>query len=361
MMQNRKWTLILSSVVILLPVLAGLLLWNQLPARMATHWGLDGTADGWSGRPFAVFGMPLMLLATHWLCIFITAKDPKNKSQSRKAVGMVFWICPVISLMTSGITYLLALGKELHAGMLVVCAVGLPFIIIGNYLPKCKQNHTIGVRVKWSLENEENWNATHRMAGKLWVLGGIACLLCVFLPEKLAVTASLILVLVISFVPVVYSYLYYKRQRREGTAKLTPTPKGKYHKALTIGSLIFTAVTLLFVGVLCFTGEIAVKYEADSFTVEASYWDDLTVEYEAIDSIAYQEDFEAGMRIFGFGSPRLSMGTFKSDAFGQYTLYAYTRCKAGVVMTVQGKTLVISGIDTDETRAIYEELLTRVP
>ena len=79
MLKQNKRKLLISSAVILLPALVGLLLWNQLPARMATHWGLDGTTDGWSGRTFAVFGMPLMLLATHWLCILITAKDPKSQ------------------------------------------------------------------------------------------------------------------------------------------------------------------------------------------------------------------------------------------------------------------------------------------
>ena len=38
---------------------------------------------------------------------------------------------------------------------------GLMFMVIGNYLPKVKQNNTIGIRVIWTLQDEENWNAAH--------------------------------------------------------------------------------------------------------------------------------------------------------------------------------------------------------
>ncbi|MBR2895453.1 MAG: DUF1648 domain-containing protein, partial [Oscillospiraceae bacterium] len=66
MIKNHKWKLLVSSLLILAPMLVGLLYWNELPGQMATHWGVNGTADGWSSRTFAVVGMPLLLLAMHW-------------------------------------------------------------------------------------------------------------------------------------------------------------------------------------------------------------------------------------------------------------------------------------------------------
>ena len=94
MLRNHKWTSILSSAAILLPILVGLLLWDQLPAQMVTHWGADGTPDGTGSRAFAVWGIPLILLAVHWFCLLFTAKDPASKKISRHALGIVFWICP---------------------------------------------------------------------------------------------------------------------------------------------------------------------------------------------------------------------------------------------------------------------------
>lgn len=110
MLKQNKKMLVLTSVVTLLPVLAGLLLWNKLPEQMATHWGISGTADGWSGRAFAVLGVPAIVLALHWLCVLITAKDPRNKNQGRKAQRMVLWICLVLSLFVNGMVYASAFG-----------------------------------------------------------------------------------------------------------------------------------------------------------------------------------------------------------------------------------------------------------
>ena len=95
MIKKNKWQLIISSVIILMPILAGVLMWNYLPEQLATHWGVGGDPDRWSSKSFAIFGMPLIFLAVHWICIFFTTLDPRNKDQSSKIFGMIFWILPV--------------------------------------------------------------------------------------------------------------------------------------------------------------------------------------------------------------------------------------------------------------------------
>ena len=78
MIKKNKFKLIASSIVILLPILYGLIMWNELPDVMTTHWGADGIADGMSGKAFAVFGSPLILLALHFVCILFTLYDKKQ-------------------------------------------------------------------------------------------------------------------------------------------------------------------------------------------------------------------------------------------------------------------------------------------
>ena len=214
MLKQKKWTLILSSLLILLPTLVGLLLWNQLPERMVTHWGLDGQPDGWSSRTFVVFGMPLLLLALHWLCVFITTRDSKNKEQNGKVFSLVLWTTPAVSLFAAGLSYAPAFGVDVPVAGLTYLLLGTVFLLVGNYLPKCRQNRTIGIKVKWTLENEENWNATHRMAGKLWAAGGVLLLLGVFLPEGLAFLLMFPLILVLAFAPMFYSWNYAKQQHK---------------------------------------------------------------------------------------------------------------------------------------------------
>lgn len=359
MLKKNKGKLILSSVIILLPALFGVLFWNDLPQAMTTHWGPDGTADGWSGRPFAVFGPPLILLAAHWICIWITARDNRNKNQSNKVFGMVLWIIPLTSLFTNGIMYMAAFGRTLHAETVMFLFIGLLFIVIGNYLPKTRQNRTIGIKIKWTLENEENWNATHRVGGRLWVIGGLLFMCCVFLPGRAVPWVLIIGLAILAVIPVLYSYLYHRKQVKAGTAVITPVAVSKTEKLVVRISLAVAAIILLACAALCFTGDIEVVYGETAFTIEVSYWDDLTVDYDAIDSVEYREDFSKGTRTFGFGSPRLGMGSFQNEDCGAYTLYAYMKCDAAVVLTIDGRALVLNGPDAESTRAIYEELIRR--
>ena len=211
MLKKNKLTLILSSIVTLLPILVGLILWERLPQELPTHWGINGEVDDYSSKGFAVFGLPLILLGFHWICTLATALDHKNKEQHAKLFTLVFWIIPALSLTVSALIYATVLGYVFNVTTILFCFMGLLFIVIGNYLPKCKQNRTLGIKVKWTLENEANWNATHRMAGKFWVAGGLLFLPIGFLPQALTLWAMPVLIFVMVIVPVIYSYIYHKQ------------------------------------------------------------------------------------------------------------------------------------------------------
>lgn len=210
MIRRNKTKLILTSVVILIPIIIGMILWNQLPDTIATHWGVNNQPNGFSSKIFAVFGMPAVLLGIHWLCMIATTFDKKSKNMNPKVLSLVLWICPALSLLMSAIVYLTALGKEIKVGFIVILFMGLLFIIIGNYLPKCKQSYTMGIKLPWTLKDEENWNKTHRFAGPLWVIGGVV-IMATAIFESPIVFGVIVGVMVIT--PVVYSYLHYKNNR----------------------------------------------------------------------------------------------------------------------------------------------------
>lgn len=217
MIKNNKWKLLFSSIVILLPMIFGLIFWNELPEQMITHWGIDGNADDFSNRYFAVFALPIFILIIHWLCVFGTAViDKKNKNQNNEVFGMVIWITPIISLFTNGIIYAAAFNREFSPYLVITLLMGVMFVVIGKYLPKCKQNYTIGIRIKWTLKNEENWNATHRFGGKIWVLGGILIIILSFLPEIIIPWMIFSSILLLAIIPILYSYFYHRKQVREG-------------------------------------------------------------------------------------------------------------------------------------------------
>jgi len=208
MIRNNKGKLILTTIITLLPIFAGLLMWNKLPDPMPTHWGFNGKIDGWSSKTFAVLVLPLFMAVIHLFCLLITSVDPKNRNVTSKPLQLIFWICPVMSVITCSLTYAAAMGTEVNVNMIMPVIVGFVFIIVGNYLPKCHQNYTLGIKLPWTLDNEANWNATHRFAGPVWVIGGIVMLISGFLnlPVLMAVVMIPLIVL-----PTGYSYMYYKK------------------------------------------------------------------------------------------------------------------------------------------------------
>ena len=207
-MKNKK-TLIITSLICLLPMLVGALVYSRLPEQVATHFDLQGNPDGWSSRPFAVFGLPGILLAVNLLIPFALRADPKHKNMSGALVNIVIWTVPVVSLLCSGLTLGRALGYDLRIEVVLPVFMGVLFILIGNYLPKTKQSYTMGIKLPWTLASEENWNRTHRLAGFLWVLGGVYFIVMSFLGWSLI--AFLIPLVVMVFVPTVYSYLLYRK------------------------------------------------------------------------------------------------------------------------------------------------------
>ncbi len=212
MIKKNLKRLLITSVVILLPIVAGVILWDQLPNIVPIHFGANGKPDGYATRAVAVFVMPLVLLAFHWLCTLGTAADPKNKNIDKKALGLVLWICPMISLLVNGVIYVTALGIVIDILMIFGLFFGCLFVVIGNYMPKCRQSYTIGIKLPWTLENEDNWNRTHRFAGRLWTLGGLLTIVTAFLGDAfIFVFLSLVLLMVI--IPTVYSYRLYKKSK----------------------------------------------------------------------------------------------------------------------------------------------------
>ena len=209
-MIKKNWkTLVLTSIVTLIPIVVGLLLWNKLPEQMPTHWGINGEVDAWSSKGYAVFFFPALLLGLHWLCLFASTMDPKKEAYTQRMLTLVLWICPAISLLISTLMYAKALGYDLRVNVIMPLLMGLLFIIIGNLLPKMRQSYTMGIKLPWTLHNEENWNKTHRFGGKVWVAGGVIIMATAFVGSFWILLGMLIIMMAL---PTVYSYCLYRKQ-----------------------------------------------------------------------------------------------------------------------------------------------------
>ena len=209
MLKKYKNTLIVTSLVALIPIVIGLLLWNKLPDQVPFHWDINGNVDNWASKSVAVFAMPAFMLVMQWVCVFASTADPKSANYNRKSFQLVLWICPILSIVLNTLVYCTALGHSLPIETIIPMLMGVLFIVLGNLLPKMKQTYTMGIKLPWTLNNEENWNKTHRFAGKLWVAGGVITMATAFLGSFWIFIGILA---VMCIIPTIYSYRLFKKQ-----------------------------------------------------------------------------------------------------------------------------------------------------
>ena len=213
MKRLNKKLLLITALVVLLPLLAGLCLWNRLPDTMVTHWNAAGEADGHAGKAFAVFFAPLFLLFMHLVCVGATLLESANEKQSKKALYIAYWAMPVVSLYAGGMIYGTALGVNFEPTQGMNLVLGLLFVFVGNYLPKCQPNRALGIRLPWTLADADNWHKTHRLSGKVWMLGGLVLtVLSFFLSPGMQIAAFAITLTILVLVPLVYSYQLHSKK-----------------------------------------------------------------------------------------------------------------------------------------------------
>ena len=213
MIKENKRILMITSLIILLPVLVGLLLWNQLPEQVPVHFNSEGIADSYQSKLWGVVFVYLLVFACHWFAAIVTSVDPRRRNISSKIYRLVLWICPVISIFMGIVIYGTALKWPwVNVNVMANLVVGVIFVFTGNYLPKCRQNYTIGIKLPWTLSDTENWDRTHRFAGKIWMLCGVLEIIVGFLPIARFEIVMIALILLATVPVALYSYLLYRKK-----------------------------------------------------------------------------------------------------------------------------------------------------
>lgn len=207
-MKQNKTKIIIGTLICLLPIILGISMWNQLPSQLPIHWNSRGEVDNYAPKTFTVFGLPLIMAAINLICHLAVRYEKRRENYSKKLNYLIFWIIPAITLILYPITLFTALGKNIPVEIIIPSLVSALLIYVGNYLPKCKQNSTMGIRIPWTLKSEENWNKTHRMGGRLWTACGI-----IGLAASLASMPQIFLATLFPMIaaPIIYSYILHKK------------------------------------------------------------------------------------------------------------------------------------------------------
>lgn len=214
---NKKRTLWITSLLCLLPMIFSAVVYSGLPDIIAIHWDVAGVADHYVHKAFAAFGMPIIFLIINLLLSKMRLLgDPKGEGQLRANAGwqILTWLAPVLSLILVPITLCIAMGADIPMVMAVSLLVGLLLIVVGNYLPKSRQNNSIGIKLPWTLNDTDNWNKTHRFAGYVYIVCGGLLIIANFLLENTFayVSVDIIIIAALALIPVIYSYSLYRRE-----------------------------------------------------------------------------------------------------------------------------------------------------
>lgn len=203
----KKESVISVIISILLFALVNLLFYKKMPETLPTHWGFNNKIDGYSSKFTTLITTPLLLIFLNIFSCFMLDNDPKNKDKNNFVITIGKATIPLVMLITFVISVFYGLGKKINVMVIISIFVGFLLILIGNYLPKTKRNYTVGIKLPWTLNSDENWNKTHRLAGYFFILGGIFFLFTPFIGNEYLVFITFI---IIGIIPAIYSFYLYK-------------------------------------------------------------------------------------------------------------------------------------------------------
>jgi len=212
---TRKYYLA-SFVLISASVVITAILYPHLQAQVPTHWNIHGQADGYSAKWTLLVLFPSMMLGTMGLMAALPWLSPRHfEVESFRSTYLYIMVVLVAFFVYVQATILCAsLTDHVNINKAIIGGVCLMIALLGNVLGKVQRNFYVGVRTPWTIADERVWNATHRLAAKTFVIGGLTGL-------AFALVAgwswlSFVAILAAALVPVIYSLVYYKQLERRG-------------------------------------------------------------------------------------------------------------------------------------------------
>lgn len=203
------------SVLFLLVLLAAFLwLYPQMPASVPVHWNVQGRIDGY-GSPINAVATPMIIIAfVALLTLVLPAISPRGfEIKPFISVFVIVMLAVQAFVLVAALGVLMnAAGHPLGRLMTRMLPVGVLLMILGNYMGKLRKNFFAGIRTPWTLASDEVWERTHRFAGWLFMPAGLIVVIGALVNAP--ATLSMGVIFAAAFIPVVYSYLVYRRIER---------------------------------------------------------------------------------------------------------------------------------------------------
>ena len=211
-MKISSW---ITVAVLLAFYVIAFIFYPQMPGQMASHWNAQGAVDGYTSRLLGLFLLPFIATGLTALFLAIPLIDPL-KANIAKFRRYYDWFI-VVFLLFFQYLYLLTIlwNKNVNFDLMqaLLPAMGALFFFIGVMVQNAKRNYMIGIRTPWTLDNDEVWNRTHRLGGKLFMAAGILAAFGAIWP-KYGIVFILVPILLVTVVTVVYSYVIFQKVTR---------------------------------------------------------------------------------------------------------------------------------------------------
>lgn len=214
---TTKTTSVIVLVMIALALLAGVMLWNQLPDQIASHWNINDEVDGYMPKFWGVWMMPLVTLGMFGLFLLIPVIDPlkANIAKFRGVFNLFILLIITFMLYIHGLTLAWNLGYQnfkISAAMLPF--MGILFIFIGYMLRQAKRNWFIGIRTPWTLSSDSVWDKTHQLGSILFMVSGAFAIFGGLFGGMIAFWLLFVPLIGSTLFLVIYSYILYRDETR---------------------------------------------------------------------------------------------------------------------------------------------------
>lgn len=207
---KRDWKVV---IIIVLSFVLGVYCYNLLPNKIPINWNAKGETPGYSNKFYAAFSFPLLSLGLFLLfSIYYYMEDNRKNCENSKLTYQYLKYLLIMFLFAIEIINLLtAKGIIVNRPIFIKIMKSLLFILIGNVMGRFKNNYFMAIKTHWTLTNKQVWKKTHRMAGSLWVIAGVLNMLTIFININVNIMISKIISVVIAIIPIIYSYIVYKK------------------------------------------------------------------------------------------------------------------------------------------------------
>lgn len=210
-MKTLKKSDIFNVLLCLFSIIPGVVVYDKLPERIVTNWSATFKPSSTTSKAFAVFGMPLIFSAILLISLFY-ARKLEQKKRAGKLIPVIHFLLPASFYICQGTILLYALEKLNDISLIICLFASVLLIVMGNYMPKIRKNWIIGIRTPHTLTDEDTWHRTHRFAGFVYIIAGIAGIIATLMVKYIAV---LVIIISVVIIPVIYGEVIYFIEKKK--------------------------------------------------------------------------------------------------------------------------------------------------